>query len=94
MYTLEVEKRWLIAYENKRVLLANMESGERNPYIHAYFHYSLSDDILVEEHYEHLAAGNDLHIDTREQRHEARLLRKHQLAVKKATRSFREISSD
>jgi hypothetical protein len=94
VYSLEVEKRGLIAYDDKRVLLTNLDNGEPNPYTHAYGHYSLAEDIQVEENDEHPDAGNELHIDTREQRQEARLHRKHQLAVKRATRPFQQMSSD
>ena len=61
MYSLAVEKRGLIAYDDKRVLLANLENGEPNPYTHAYGHYSLVNDIQVQEAEEHPEAGNDLH---------------------------------
>ena len=94
MYSLEVEKRGLIAYDDKRVLLANLENGEPNPYTHAYGHYSLVNDIQVQEAEEQPEAGNDLHVVTREQRHEERLQRKHQLAVKRAKQRNRENSSD
>ena len=94
MYSLEVEKRGLIAYDDKRVLLANLENGEPNPYTHAYGHYSLVNDIQVQEAEDHPEAGNDLHVDTREQRNEERFQRKHQLALKRSTRPYRENSSD
>jgi hypothetical protein len=94
VYSLEVEKRGLIAYDDKRVLLANLENGEPNPYTHAYGHYSLVNDIQIQEAEEQPEAGNDLHVVTREERNEARLQRKHQLAVKMATKQNRENSSD
>ena len=94
MYSLELEKRGLIAYDDKRVLLANLENGQPNPYTHAYGHYSLVNDIQVQDAEEHPEAGNDLHIVTREERNEARLQRKHQLALKRSKQQYRENSSD
>ena len=75
-------------------MLANLENGEPNPYTHAYGHYSLADDIQVQEADEHPEAGNDLQVVTREQRHEAHLQRQHQLAIKRANCTNRENSSD
>ena len=94
MYSLAVEKRGLIAYDDKRVLLANLENGEPNPYTHAYGHYSLANDVEVHEPEEPQEPGNDLQIITREQRHEARLQRKHELAVRKARHRNPEASSE
>ena len=72
MYSLAVEKRGLIAYDDKRVLLGDLANGQPNPNTHAYNHYSLINEIQVEEATEPAAAGNDLNIVTRAQRHEAR----------------------
>ena len=94
MYSLAVEKRGLIAYDDKRVLLANLENGEPNPYTHAYGHYSLANEIEVHEPEEPPEPGNDLQIITREQRHESRLQRKHELAVRKARHRNPEASSE
>ena len=44
VYSLAVEKRGLIAYDDKRVLLANLDNGEPNPNTHAYGHYSLANE--------------------------------------------------
>ena len=82
MYSLAVEKRGLIAYDYKRVLLADLANGQPNPNTHAYGHYSLVNEVEVEEVAEPVAAGNDLHIVAREQRHKARLARAQALAVK------------
>ena len=94
MYSLAVEKRGLIAYDDKRVLLANLENGEPNPHTHAYGHYSLANDIQVEEAEDPPEPGNDLHITTREQRNEARLQRKHKLAVKRSRRTLPDDASE
>ena len=94
MYSLAVEKRGLIAYDDKRVLLGDLAYGQPNPNTHAYGHYSLVTEVQVEEAAEPAAAGNDLHIVTREQRHEARLVRAHTLAVKRARRRNPDDSSD
>ena len=82
VYSLAVEKRGLIAYDEKRVLLANLDNGQPNLNTHAYGHYSLVNEVQVEEAEEHAAADNDLQMETREQRHEARLQRKHSIALK------------
>jgi hypothetical protein len=36
---MEVEKRGLIAYDDKRFLLAKLPDGQPNPQTHAYGHY-------------------------------------------------------
>lgn len=41
IYTIEVEKRGLHPYDDKRYLLANLEDGSPNPNTHAYGHYSI-----------------------------------------------------
>ena len=89
-----MEKRGLIAYNNKRVLHANMENGEPNPYTHVYGHYSLANEVQLHEPYEPPEPGNDLQITTREQRHESRLQRKHELAVRRARHRNAEASSE
>ena len=83
MYSLAVEKRGLIAYDDKRVLLVDLANGQPNPNTHAYGYYSLVNEIQVEEAAEPAAAGNDLHIVTSEQRPEARLARAHAIAIKR-----------
>ena len=73
MCSLAVEKRGLIAYDDTRVLLANLENGEPNTYTHAYGHYFLASDVEMHEPEEPPEHGNDFQNITREQRHEARL---------------------
>ena len=94
MYSLAVEKSGLIAYDDKRVLLGDLANGKPNPNTHAYGHYSLINEIQVEEAAEPAAAGNDLHIVTREQRHKARFARAHALAIRRARRGNPDDSSD
>ena len=92
VYSLAVEKRGLIASDDKRVLLADLDNGQPNPNTHAYGHYSLVNEVQVEEVEEQAVAGNDFHIETREQRHEARLQRKHAIALGRARRDNHEES--
>ena len=94
MYSLAVEKRGLIAYDEKRVLLGDLANGQPNPNNHAYGHYSLVNKIQVEKAEEPAAAGNDLYIVTHKQRHKARLARAHALAIKLARRRNPDDSSD
>ena len=90
-----VEKRGLIAYDDKRVLLANLDNGEPNPNTHAYGHYSLTNEVRVQDAEEQPEAGNDLQIESRAKKDEARLQRKHALAIKRARRTQSEdISED
>ena len=84
MYSLAVEKWGLFAYDDERLLLANLVNGEANPYTHAYCHYSLANNVEVHEPEEPPEPGNDRQIITREQCHEGRLHRKHMLAVRRA----------
>ena len=86
--------RGLIADDDKRVLLGDMTNGKPNPNTHAYGHYSLVNEVQVEEAAEPAAANNDLHIVIRKQRHEARLVRAHTLAVKRARRGNPDDSSN
>ena len=94
VYSLAIEKRGLIAYDDKRVLLVDLDNGEPNPSTHAYGHYSLANDIRVEQVAEPAESGNDLHVVTREQLKEARLVRGHELAVKRARRGNPDDSSE
>ena len=88
VYTIAVEKRGLVPYDDKRYLLANLPDDQPNPNTHAFGHYSI-DEVHIEEP-EQPEPGNDLVIEerapraTRTQRWEARLDRKHKRAVKKA----------
>ena len=68
MYSLSVEKRGLIAYDDKRVLLGDLANGQPNSNTQAYGHYSLINEVQVEEAAKPVVVGNDLHIVTREQR--------------------------
>ena len=94
VYSLAVEKRGLSAYDDKRVLLANLDNGEPNPNTHAYGHYSLENELRVHDAEEQPEAGNDLQIESREKIEEARLQRKHSLAVKRARRTQPEDISE
>ena len=75
VYSLAVEKRGYIA-NNKRVLLANLDNGDPNPNTHAYGHYSLANDVYIQDAKEQHEAGNDLQIESRAKIEEARLPRK------------------
>ena len=65
VYSLAVEKRSLIAYDNKRVLPANLEDGEPNSNTHAYGHYSLATDVHGHNAEKQAGAVNDLQIELR-----------------------------
>ena len=45
VYSLAVEKRGFIAFDDKRILLDNLDNGEPNPTTHAYGHYSLAKEV-------------------------------------------------
>ena len=94
VYSLAVKKRGLIAYNDKRVLLANLDNGEPNPNTHSYGHYSLANEVRVQDAEEQPSAGNDLQIESRAKKEEARLQRKHALAIKRARRTKPEDISD
>ena len=85
MYSLAVEKRGRIAYDDTRVLLGDLANGQPNFNTNVYGHYSLGNKVQVEKAAEPTAAGNDLDIVTRE-RHEARLVQAYALAGKRARR--------
>ena len=87
VYSLAIEKRGLIAYDDKRVLLANLPNGEPNANTHVYGHFSLQNEVQVENTDEPAAHGNDYQVETREQHNEARFQRRHALAVIKARHS-------
>ena len=94
VYSLAVKKCGLIAYNDKRVLLADLNNGQPNPNTHACGHYSQVNEVQVEDAEEQAAAGNDLHIITQKQKHEARLQRKHAIALKRAKRGNIDDSSE
>ena len=89
LYTLSVEKRGLVPYDDKRVLLADLPDGTPNPRTHAFGHYAIADEIQVEQP-DQPEAGNDLVIEARAPRVSrnlkvrGRLQRKHKLAVRRA----------
>ena len=92
LYTIAVEKRGLIAYDDKRVLLADLPNGQPNPQTHAYGHHLLADAVRV-EHEEGAAVGDDLHIEqrlTRNQRYEQRLVKKHKRVLTQAKKARRD----
>ena len=68
------------------MLLGDLANGKPNQHTHAYNNFSLINEIQVEEPAEPAAAKNDLHIVTRELRHEARFAQAHALAIKRARR--------
>lgn len=86
MCLLAIEKRALIAYNDKRVLLDGLVNGQPNSNLHAYGNYSLVDEVYFEKNAEPAAASNNLHTVSSEQCHNAWLKRAHALAVKKARR--------
>ena len=47
VYSLEVEKRGLHPFDDKRYLLANLEDGSPNPITHAFGHYSIPSEVTV-----------------------------------------------
>ena len=89
LYTLSMEKRGLVPYDDKRILLADLPDGTPNPNTHAFGHYAIADEIRVDQP-DQPEAGNDLVIETRTPRvsrnvkYEGRLERKHKLAVRRA----------
>ena len=64
-----------------------MPNGEPNPNTHAYGYFSYRTEVHVEDTDEPSAPGNDIQVKTREQHNEARLHRRHSLAVKRARQS-------
>ena len=72
-----------------------MPNGEPNPNTHAYGYFSLRTEVHVEDTDEPAAPGNDIQVETREQHNEARLQRRHALALKRARQSAQvDISDD
>ena len=94
VYSLAVEKRGLIACDDKRLLLANLDNGKPNPNTNVYGHYSLANKVRVQDADEQAAAGNNFQIVSCEKKEEARLQRKHTLAIKRARRTQPEDISD
>ena len=94
LYSLAVEKRGLIAYHDKRELLNDLVNGHQNPNTHAYCNYLLVDEVQVEKEVEPAATGINPHIVTCEQRHEARIVQAHALAVYRARHRIPDDSLD
>ena len=49
VYSLAVEKRGLIAYDDKRVLPVDLDNGQPNLNTHAYGHYLLVNEVHIED---------------------------------------------
>ena len=89
IYTMDVQKRGLVPYDDKRILLADLPDGQPNPDTHAFGHYSLEAVRMPEP--EQPPAGEEMVVvvrPSRNERYEAQLARKHARVVKKA-RAFR-----
>ena len=68
--------------------------AKRIPNTHAYGQYSLANEVRVQEAEEQAGAGNDLQIELRAKKEEARLQRKHALAIMRARSTQPEDISD
>ena len=82
---MDVQKRGLVRYDDKRILLADLPDGQPNPDTHAFGHYSLDAVHLPDP--EQPAACVEMVVvvrPSRNERYEARLARKHARVVKKA----------
>ena len=64
MYSKAVENRGRISYDDKPVLLGYLADNQPNSTTHAYGHYSLINEVQVEEVADPAATSNDLHIMT------------------------------
>lgn len=88
IYSLEARKRGIVPFDDKRFLLADLDDGQPNPNTHAFGHYLIDTAEFPEP--EQPPAGADMVIErhepraNRNQRWEARLLRKHKRAVRNA----------
>ena len=78
--------RGLIAYDDKRVLLANLPNVKPNPNTHVYGHISLRNEVQVKDADNFVAPGNDLQVESRKQHNEEPLQRRHAMAVTKLVR--------
>ena len=91
---MDVHKRGLIAYDDKRVMLPDLADGKPNPLTHAYGHCSLADVVQVDDQPEdeRAIAGADLIVDeqpprpipTAARKQEVRTQKKHKRAVRTA----------
>ena len=89
MYTMDVQNRGLVPYDDKRILLADLPDGQPNPDTHVFGHYSLEAVQMPEP--EQPPAGEEMVVvvrPSRNERYEAQLARKNARVVKKA-RSLR-----
>ena len=88
---MDVHKRGLIAYDDKRVMLPDVD-GKPSPLTHAYGHFSLADVVQLDDQPEdeRAIAGADLIVDeqpprpilTAAQKRETRTKKKHKRVVK------------
>ena len=85
IYTMDLPKRELVPYDDKRILLADLPDGQTNPDTHAFKHYSL--EVVRMSEPEQPPAGEEMVVvvrPSRNERYEAKLARKHARVVKKA----------
>ena len=85
IYTMDVQKRGLVPYDDKRILLADLPDGQPNTDTHAFGHYSLEAMRMPES--EQPPAGEKMVVvvrPSRNERYEAQLARKHAKVLKKA----------
>jgi hypothetical protein len=78
IYTLEVNKSGLRPYDDKRYLLADLADGRPNPNTHAYGHWEVASDELLEQDIPE-EPGSEILVEHREQR----FRRKHARVVRK-----------
>ena len=91
---MDMQKRGLIPYDDKRILLADLPNGLPNPVTNAFEHYSLDPVRLPET--EQPPAGEEIIVvvlASRNERYKARLVLKHSRVVKKA-RTLRPVNGD
>lgn len=83
---MDVQKRCHVPYYDKRILLADLPDGQRNPDTHAFRYYSL--DAVHVPNPEQPAAGEEIVVlvvrPSWNERYEARLARKQARVVNKA----------
>ena len=85
IYIMDVQKRGLVPYDDKCILLADLPDGLPNPATHAFGHYSL-EAVRMPEHEQPPAGGEMVVVvrPSRNERYESQLVRKHARVVKKA----------
>ena len=82
---MEVQKRWLVLYDDKRILLPNLLDVQPNLDTNAFVHYSLEAVQILKP--EQQPPGEEMVVvvwPSRNERYEAQLARKHARVVKKA----------